>query len=127
MTLSKIWLRGKKDRPFPVDWTSTTADVGEGTILASTNTQTILGIGFPITLKLQFSTSSGTTGTMSYSLNNATGVGFSDNDTLVVKNGDTLKFFRSVGAQAGSVTTVTVINVSDNNTTLDTFTMNAFL
>jgi hypothetical protein len=127
MTLSKIWLRGKKDRPLPVDWASTTTDVGEGAIIASTNTQTILGIGFPITLKLQFSTSSGSTGTMSYSLNNATVVGFSNNDTLVVKNGDTLKFFRSVGVQAGSVTTVTVINVSDNNTTLDTFTMNAFL
>jgi len=127
MTLSKIWLRGKKDRPLPVDWASTTTDLGEGAIIASTNTQTILGIGFPITLKLQFSTSSGSTGTMSYSLNNATGVGFSNNDTLVVKNGDTLKFFRSVGVQAGSVTTVTVINVSDNNTTLDTFTMNAFL
>jgi hypothetical protein len=120
-------LRSKKNTPYSVNWTSTTADGAEGEVLATTNTQTLSGIGVPIVIKLQFSTASGATGTMSYSLNGASLIIFSNNDTLTVSNGSSLYFTRRTDAQAGSTTVLTIINVSNNNLTLDTVNMNAFL
>ncbi len=125
--LSKISLTSRKNIPYPVDWTSTTTDTGEGVLTALTNTQTISGIGAPITIKLQFSTSSGSTDTMSYSLNGSAHNSFSNNATLTINNGDSLLFRRITSTQAGSVTTLSIINVSNGNSTMDTVGMNAFI
>lgn len=124
----KISMTSKKNTPYTVDWTSTTTDVGEGAIAANTNTQTLSGIGVPITIKLQFTTAVGTTGTMSYFLNSGSQTTFTNDTTLTINNGSTLQFRRTSNtAQAGSTTVLTIINVSDNNKTLDTVSMNAFI
>jgi hypothetical protein len=127
MFLSKISLTSRKNIPYPVDWTSTSTDTGEGAIQATTNTQTISGIGAPITIKLQFSTSSGSTDTMSYSLNSLSYTVFSNDETLTINNGNSLSFRRTTSTQAGSVTTLSIINVSNGNSTMDTVAMNAFI
>jgi hypothetical protein len=127
MRLSKISLIRRKNIPRPIDWTSSTTDVGEGALVATTSTQTISGIGAPITIKLQFSTSSGSTGTMSYNLNGAGDTTFSNNQTLTINNGNSLYFKRATSTQAGSVTTLSIINVSNGNSTIDTVGMNAFI
>lgn len=123
----KIAMTSKKNTPYPVDWTSTTIDAGEGSLNATTNTQTLSGIGVPITIKLQFTTASGTTGTMFYNLNSGGFVSFTNNTTLTINNGSVLQFRRSATTQAGSTTVLTIINVSDNEKTLDTVNMNAFV
>lgn len=127
MLLSKISLISRKNIPHPVDWTSSTTDTGEGSLAATTNTQTIFGIGAPITIKLQFSTSSGSTGTMGYNLNDAGYTTFSNNQTLTINNGNSLSFRRNTSTQAGSVTTLSIINVSNGNSIIDTVEMNAFI
>lgn len=123
----KISMTSKKNTPYTVDWTSTSTDVGEGVIQAQTNTQTLSGIGVPITVKLQFTTAVGTTEIMSYSLNSGGLVSFTNDTTLTINNGSTLGFRRQTTLQAGSTTVLTIINVSDNNKTLDTVSMNAFI
>jgi hypothetical protein len=97
-----------------VNWTDAS---GVGT--ADTNTQTISGINTQINLRV--SCSGGALANYQYSLNggNWTALYFSEDETITVSNGDTLRF--SGTAAYGGTSTFTVVNQSDGNATLDTF------
>ena len=108
--------------PNAVDW----ANVGSlTTTIATTSMQQITGISQSITLRISWTTSGGTV-TLGYSLNSTntysqTASLTSSPTDITVSNNQWLGFRSSYVSGAGNVlTTFTITNVSDNNTTLDT-------
>jgi len=116
--------------PDAVNWTDTTSTTGTATTIG----QLITGISSSITLKLNISGNGvytvlyGTNSTNSVPATFTTigsGAPFTgDTSTFSVPN-DTWLFFRFTRGSAGLciLTTTTVVNTSDSNTTLDTFTI----
>lgn len=106
--------------PNALNWTNI-----NGMSIGITNTQTISGISTGITLRIESNYNG--TGNFDVYVNDVQYDLTFDIDTYgfynhVVNNGDTIYFYRS---SAGFVPTetVTVKNASDNNTILDTFTI----
>lgn len=78
---------------------------------------TISGIDQPITIEVTFDAGLG----LEYSTNNAVSFGpITNGTTLITNNGDNLAFRMSDGDDF-TIYTVTIKNVTDNNTVLDTF------
>lgn len=116
--------------PDAVNWTN----VGQLSVPITTIGQQITGINGTITLKLNVS-GGNSVSTASYGINstNTTPGTFTDlnvqaspflgdTDTFTVSNNDWL-FFQFQRYTICSETTISVINVSDSNTVLDTFTI----
>lgn len=107
--------------PNSLNWTNAV-----GNISASTNTQTISGVDIPITLKLEWSITSGSEPNINMFVNSTQRIISQNNAAETfplqsVKSGDQIYFsFSSIGSQG----TFTVKNASDNDTVLDTFTWN---
>lgn len=102
--------------PDPVNWSNITSDIGEGT----NSNQTITGIDTPIILKLNRNVI--TEGGSLYSKNNGSYISFASGDIVSMSNNDTLSF--RITANFGNLVTGTawIINTSNNNTLLDSFT-----
>jgi hypothetical protein len=106
--------------PNAVNWNDVVSAVS-----ATTNTVTITGINTAINLSISYT---------GYSVGvfdvykNGTEFSLTDNNpyTLSVSNNDQVYFFYNGGAGEETTVSVTVTNVSDGNTVLDTFTMTAF-
>lgn len=117
MSMSNFYSARRLDvTPAAVNWVDTT---GTTVLLVSAN-QTITGIDTSITLKLNFTTTNGA-GTLEYRINGVTYVAVTSGDTFSINLNDTLNFRTSRGGRPDTIT-VTIINVSDSNTTLDTYT-----
>lgn len=79
---------------------------------------TFTGIGVPITIEVTFTAGLG----LEYSIDNGSSFNnITSGSTLVINNGDELAFRMSSGSPFVTYT-VTIKNVTDNNTVLDTFT-----
>ena len=105
--------------PNPVNWSD---DVNYYT--ASTNTQTISGIGTTINLSISHYTNAqaGAGYAPTYSKNGANFVAFNTNPfTISVSDGDTLRFAQETNLYIDR--TFTVRNASDGDAVLDTFTL----
>lgn len=103
--------------PDAVNWN----DIS-GELVGYTNTVTISGINTVIQLQFNTSHTSGGAESYAYQLNGGSSVAFTNGATLNVSNGDTLLFAVShISGIADSVGTVTIVNVTDSNTTLDSF------
>lgn len=105
--------------PNSVNWSNiTTASFPSG----NNGPVTISGIGRPITIEVTFTAGLG----LEYSTNNAGSFSsITSGTTLVINNGDNLAFRMSSGTPFTTYT-VTIKNVTGDNTTLDTFTCQYF-
>lgn len=102
---------GSDATPAAVDWTDANGDV-----FAFTNSQTISGINTPISLKVTW------TGLGLVFVNDASGYfSISNGGTFVATNGDVVSFGVQNSGGAGVIGTVTITNLSDASTVLDTF------
>lgn len=102
---------GSDVTPDAVNWPNCS-----GVVTASTPPQTISGIDTTITLSITWTGA----GSLGVSKTGSAGAATGSNPTSVpVSNGDTLAFILSGVGTSG---TVTVTNVSDSSTVLDTFT-----
>lgn len=105
--------------PNAVNWSDIT---GLGS--AQNTNQTIAGIDTSITLRLDRSTILIGNGTAQYSKNNGAETTFASGDTISMSNNDTL-YFKVNNTTFSPITgTVAVVNTSDSNALLDTFTWN---
>ena len=105
--------------PNAVNWSNiTTSSFPSG----NNGPVTISGIGSPITIEVTFTAGLG----LEYSTNNAGSFNsITSGSTLVINNGDNLAFRMSSGSPFVTYT-VTIKNVTGDNTTLDTFTCEYF-
>lgn len=107
--------------PNSVNWTDT-----YGSFEATTNSQTISGIDQDITLKTDFLLSEGGGSRFNYVIiDGGSPIGISDNSTFTVSNGNTVAFKIELDSGSSAGETIEVINVTDNNTSLDTFFIQA--
>lgn len=88
--------------------------------VATTNTQTITGIDTAITLLFSYTGNINSNDT--FYIKNDIVTSVSSGGTFSVNNNDTLAF-RMTTSNLGASISVTITNVSDNNTVLDTFTL----
>lgn len=102
--------------PDPVNWSNISSIAEAGT----NSNQTITGINTPIILKLNRNVI--TEGGSLYSKNNGSYISFASGDIVSMSNNDTLSF--RITANFGNLVTGTawIINTSNNNTLLDSFT-----
>lgn len=96
--------------PGVVDW----PDVS-GVGAASTGNQTFTGLSTPITLQVDWTGGA----SLAYSLNGASFASLTSGGSIIVQNTNTLGFALFGAGHSG---TVTVTNISDSSTVLDTFT-----
>lgn len=102
--------------PNSVNWGNLSNDV---TGVDNNSNQTISGIDTTISLKYSIS---GSSITVKYSKNNGGYITLSPGSTFSVSSGDTVKWQGSTSASTTRSGTITVINASDSDDTLDTFT-----
>jgi hypothetical protein len=99
-----------------------------GVEFASSNTQTITGISSPITLEISW-TPTDAFSNLNWKLIDIVVAGEATNlttsgETLVVSNGNSIYFEVFVNGPIEASATVTVKNITDSNTILDTFIVN---
>lgn len=87
-------------------------------------TRTLTGFASSITLRLSFSGSTSGFSGYAYNVNGAGYNVWSNNTDISVSSGDTLQFLGSAGVPGADINgTISVINLSDSNATVDTFDM----
>lgn len=120
---------GASDKtPNAVNWTNISAGDSPPATNGTTNTQTISGINVPIQLKVTWPSASSSSGSFSVYVNSVLSTTADDTSlttsNFTVVSGDTVYFEASLSDPVSATwnTTMTVVNVSGGNTTLDTFT-----
>lgn len=114
--------------PNAVNWTNISASDLPPGVVGTTNTQTISGINVPIQLKVTWTNSTFFNGSFSVYVNSVLSTTASDanltTSNFTVQSGDTVYFEAGLSnpEAASWSTTMTVVNVSAGNATLDTFT-----
>ncbi|MEL6758505.1 MAG: hypothetical protein AAFP81_18910 [Pseudomonadota bacterium] len=104
--------------PNAVNWANIS-----GAETASNANQTINGIDTAITLRIEYTATGAPAAILGASINGGAFNNVNSGNTITVNNGDTVRFQVVAFGTAGSVSgTVTVINQSDGDATLDTFT-----
>ena len=101
--------------PNSVNWT----DAYGSPPFVNSNTQTITGIDTNITLEITFTTTSLSVLPI---INSVVQQSINSGATISIANNDTLAFRLTTGGGGGS-TTLTIKNLSDNNTIIDTLFM----
>ena len=107
--------------PDSVDWPNA---FSSGSNVTS-STETITGINTTIVLQINISLSASCffgSPVFQYSKNGSSFLNIASGNTINIQNNDTLSFYFG-SCRIGQVATVTVINNSDGNTVLDTFTL----
>lgn len=98
--------------PAALNWTN-----AQGDVIAFTNNQTISGINTPISLKVTW------TGAGGVAVSQNTGfTSIANGASFIAKNADVIAFGLSNGGLGVATGTVTITNLSDGSTVLDTFT-----
>jgi hypothetical protein len=124
---SKIAILSKKGgtadvTPDSVDWPNASSSVPE----VESSTETITGINTTIVLQINISLSAPCffgSPVFQYSKNGSSFLNIASGNTINIQNNDTLSFYFN-NCRPNQAATFTVINNSDGNTVLDTFTLN---
>lgn len=118
MTPAAGAIGGKLDvTPDAVDWANISFASPGG---SSNANQTIAGVDVAILLQITW-TNTGLT--LTYDINDGAGVGLTSGDSFAISSGQTLSFTATRAGPGSNVVTIT--NLSDSSTILDTFTVTA--